>query len=331
MNYHRSELSRCQGHQYALTDFCACPNCRGQLSEEPRQLHCAKCSATFDVCDGIPILMQPPADKVESDYRRCYDRIAKDDLEDPIVPNKAAAHEVLLDFIGDVSGRTVLDIGSGPGLYLRKLNCELRVAVDIALPYLLSIDDRDGVIRICADAGRLPFKPAFFDVIIVSDILEHVLDPQTVVESVLRIAGPKTRIIVHVPWEEDLSSYAKMNYEFTHLRSFDSYEIFALFRLFRLRRRRSTYPRMGVPIVFRLEPYMPVFAVNRLFRRYFASEERGRRELKRRQERIKRLPRREWWLLKIYEPTFRLFEFSSRRSIRRRLVSFLRQSILRAP
>ncbi len=62
-----------------------------------------------------------------------------------------------------------------------RLDAAFRVAVDIALPYLKVVPAIDGLALVCADAEYLPFRAGFFDVIIVSGVLEHILEPEKLV------------------------------------------------------------------------------------------------------------------------------------------------------
>jgi hypothetical protein len=209
--------------------------------------------------------------------------------------------------------------------------------MDIAWPYLKSIERDARVACVCADAEQLPFKPGFFDVIVISDILEHVLDPEAVVRGLERIATDRTRIIVHIPWEESLESYtryAQEGFKYTHLRRFTSYDIFMLFRSFRVRKRAFAQPALEHPLFMVLEPHLPVSLFNWLFNRYLIPRPAGRSEYDRRRRWIDELPRREWRLLRVYRPMFRILEFvrvGPPQSFRTRLTrSFLARPVRRA-
>jgi SAM-dependent methyltransferase len=220
-----------------------------------------------------------------------------------------------------VRGKRVLDIGSSDGRYLRLLDAGQKVALDIALPFLHRIPHDSGILRVCADAENLPFAPHAFDVIIVSDVLEHVLDPERVVQRIRLLCRPETRLIVHVPWRDDLSKYADSPYEFTHLRSFDEYSFGLLFRDFSLVRERQTHPSLEEPIVFRLRPFLPLRLYDRLVDRYFHGG-LAEREYVWRKRWIAELPRRERLLLLVYPAKFRMCELrlrSERIPLRRRL------------
>lgn len=296
---------------FAFSDFCVCPKCYGAVTEGLSKLHCSSCSNDYPIHNGIPMLLANNNDPVKQEYIECYDRLAETDLCKPVVVDREKSHKVLLSFIGDVRYKKVLDVGSSQAIYLRDIKAEFKVALDITFRYLLSIPSDTDVGRICADAEQLPIKPGFFDVIIISDILEHILEPISLLNRLNLIATPRTRIIVHVPWEEDLEPYTRMENKYTHLRKFTSYDIFILFNRFRLRRRRSSFPSLEYPIFMNLEPLMPIPIFN-LFYRLYCRKENAKKEYERRSRWISQLPMREWWLLWFYKPKFRMFEFRLR-------------------
>jgi SAM-dependent methyltransferase len=52
-----------------------------------------------------------------------------------------------------------------------------------------------------ADAMRLPVKSRSFDVVVLSAILEHVLEPRDVVREAVRVLRPGGRVVAYVPWD----------------------------------------------------------------------------------------------------------------------------------
>ena len=292
-----------------FAEYCVCPKCLGSLTPGPESLRCPNCDRAYPVVDGVAVLRPEIEDSLHQDYLRSYEELAGKDLQEPVVPNREPYQETLRRFVGDVRGRRVLDIGSSQGLYLRRLNADLKVALDLALPYLKAVPQSANIARVCGDAEALPIKPGFFDVIILSGMLEHVLRPEAVVGCLERIATPRTRIVALIPWEEDLSQYRDSKYEFTHLRTFNSYNTGMLFRGFRMRKRRFCHPILDYPIFTKLEPWLPLPLYKWLWERYVNSDGVRTREYARRSRWIEELPRRERWLLWFYKPVFRLIEF----------------------
>ena len=81
-----------------------------------------------------------------------------------------------------------------------------------------------------ANAENMPLKDAF-DLIVLTDILEHVLHPEKVMESVNKALKVGGRVIVRSPHKEDLSKYSAdegYEYEFGHLRTFDEESLSSL-------------------------------------------------------------------------------------------------------
>jgi SAM-dependent methyltransferase len=74
-----------------------------------------------------------------------------------------------------------------------------------------------------ANAERLPFAD-HFDVMIATDILEHVLNVGAFLYSANRALRPGGRLYVRVPFRENLLQYAPQTgcpYRFVHLRTYD--------------------------------------------------------------------------------------------------------------
>lgn len=290
-----------------VTEFCVCPVCESSLADGS-ELVCLGCGRTYDVDNGVPILLPEYSDAQRQRYLANYEEIAADDLREQIDKRRDVRHRQFRDFVGDVSGKRVLDIGSSHALYLRELDAAFKVALDIAMPYLQQIP-RDGDIEpICADAESLPLRRGFFDVILISDVLEHLLRPEALVQRLREICRADTRVFVHVPWNEPLESYRDSKYEFAHLRRFDDYTFGAMWSDFAIRRRRLSLPAMEHPLLFRLGDRLPLKLYDRLRTRYFHRPGNAEREFLRRRARIDALPRREWLWLRFYDPSFATFE-----------------------
>ncbi|MCH7603341.1 MAG: methyltransferase domain-containing protein [Planctomycetes bacterium] len=289
--------------------YCVCPACRSSdLRHESEKLVCPECDKTYPVIDGIPVLLPEYADEKQNRYLKNYEKLARDDLETPIVENRfMLLHQSLIRFIGSVKGKSILDVGSSDASYLRELVAKEKVAVDIALPYLQSIPEESGIMRVCGDAEDLPVDPGRFDVIIISDVLEHLLDPERLVSKLSQYCSSKTRIIIHIPWAESLDSYRDGQYEFAHLRSFQNYNLRLLFRDFRVKKSRYGLPDLTHPFLFSLEQVMPRFLFNRLVTLYFLTDLKYV-EYHYRERWIRELPKRQWWLLRLYPGQFRMFD-----------------------
>lgn len=123
----------------------------------------------------------------------------------------------------------ILDAGVGYGGLLSKLPEYEKYGKDISTSYLEQLPEE--IVSCFARLENLPYKDNFFDGIICTDVLEHLLDLNPVISEIIRVTKKGGFIFIRVPLEEDLSSYlAKENpYDLVHLRSFCEAELILLF------------------------------------------------------------------------------------------------------
>ncbi len=293
-----------------FSGFCACPICTGALIQSGEMLLCENCKTEYKIQDRIPVLL-PPDYATDSERRRYLENIeklAKDDLVNPLEYQRDYRHKVLLDFVGNLKGKRVLDLASSNALFLSKVDAAFKVAFDLSMTYLKTIPESSDVILIQGDAEDFPFMPGFFDVIIMSDVLEHLLHPGNLVRRIEAISTPGTRVIVHIPWEENLESYKDSPYEFTHLRTFNAFTFREQWKNFEVVRSRVTYPDLKYPFLFRLDGKIPSFIYNKLVQRYFFKPGVAEKDLAWRTAKGDALPKGEGWLLWLFKPVFRMFE-----------------------
>jgi SAM-dependent methyltransferase len=92
-----------------------------------------------------------------------------------------------------------LDLGAEDGsltaAWERKGRFTLRLDID---PAMLRTSVGPAV---TADAGALPVAAGSFDVVVLSAILEHVVDPVQTVRESARVLRPGGRLVAYVPWD----------------------------------------------------------------------------------------------------------------------------------
>jgi SAM-dependent methyltransferase len=111
-----------------------------------------------------------------------------------------------MDFIHDnlnLNGdKRVLEIGCGKGLNLALLSsrgCQL-YGIDTNFDYLKQASMIKGnIVLSLMDGERLAFKDAFFDAVILIDVLEHIPDDRQTIKEAHRVLKPGGRLILKVP------------------------------------------------------------------------------------------------------------------------------------
>jgi SAM-dependent methyltransferase len=204
-----------------------CPDCSAEL---PASLSCDGCGWLGRHRDGVPMLLR--GHDLHDDIARCYsdnyDEIARDDLAAKVMDERYIENLAtnFCEAVDGVAGAEVCDVGSGKGYLARKLlarGAKAVTAVDISLPYLSRMVGEPGISPMIANAEALPFVE-HFDIIVATDVLEHVLNVGSFLYSVNRALRPGGRLYVRVPYKENLLSYSPYcgcTYRFTHLRTYD--------------------------------------------------------------------------------------------------------------
>lgn len=96
--------------------------------------------------------------------------------------------------------RRALDVGCGTGANAPVLAGPGRFAIGLeASPIPLGLASRGHDVRVRADAGRLPFADASFDLVLALDVLEHLDDDAGAARELARVVRPGGTIVVFVP------------------------------------------------------------------------------------------------------------------------------------
>jgi len=180
----------------------------------------------IEVRDGVPVF------SVADAFVRNYERISADHLEslekngtNPWIPERlwiemeATTVELVRKY--SKSGDLILDVGVGLARILSRFPNLRRFGMDISWGYL-NLARTKGVEVCYARIEDMPYVPNTFDVLVCTDVLEHVLDLNLCCKRMIDVLKPGGILIVRVPIHEDLSRYCEPGfpYEFVHLRHF---------------------------------------------------------------------------------------------------------------
>jgi SAM-dependent methyltransferase len=100
--------------------------------------------------------------------------------------------------IGDAApsgARTVLDVGCGESPYRTLVPCGRYVGIDHGRP-------RTGGVagRVVGDVAALPFASGVFDVVLCTEVIEHVRDERALAEELARVAEPGAKLLLSSPF-----------------------------------------------------------------------------------------------------------------------------------
>lgn len=110
-----------------------------------------------------------------------------------LTPQHSALLGRLRSALGSGDAGRVLDAGAGL-LVHRALFSEASGGY-VSLDAVKTHSDLD----VAADAGKMPFEDAGFDTVLCSQVLEHVEEPDRVLEEIVRVLKPGGRLIATVP------------------------------------------------------------------------------------------------------------------------------------
>ncbi len=221
-----ASVSNRSANERDLGTIACCPRCRADLQPDADAWRCGapECvyhSAGFPVAAGQPVLV----DFERSIFRRAdYERdtgsvLPRDDSGRGLLtrlralvlghnPVAARMSEAVLDLAHALSSRPLVlvvgggAIGSGASaLYgdptVRIVGTDVYVSPNTLL---------------AADAHALPFRDATFDAVVVQAVLEHVLEPQGVVDEIHRVLRPDGVVYADTPFMQQVHEAA---YDFT--------------------------------------------------------------------------------------------------------------------
>ncbi len=118
-----------------------------------------------------------------------------------------------------------LEIGCGTGNLLKYFSSVADVSYGVEPGWW----SEDSDLKVVKDIDDLPLD-AKFDIIVLSDVLEHVADPDTMIEKVAKVANPEAIISLNFPNKDSLKAKIKkgkwgMVLPFGHLNFFSSKSI----------------------------------------------------------------------------------------------------------
>lgn len=121
-----------------------------------------------------------------------------------------------LEAIENCKGLRVLEIGVGQGQFVKKIaqyRPELKLyGVDISVNAIEALKKSNKIIgdfRV-AQAESLPFPDDYFDVVVMIDVLEHVINPGDALKEIKRVLNPKGIFHLYFPCENEPYTFDRL-------------------------------------------------------------------------------------------------------------------------
>ena len=172
----------------------------------------------------------------------------------------------------ELSDAAVIDVGSGDGVILSWLEQKgaFPVGADVSLTRLNRSLTHCSASHVQADIVQLPFSDNTFDIVVCTDVLEHLYAMDEAVSELCRVCADKGHLLISVPCcnvYRILTQKKRYISPYTHLREFSYFDIdhfepvaalqhMVLSQRFTLKKRRGTcafsidfykrYPSFGV-------------------------------------------------------------------------------------
>jgi len=156
--------------------------------------------------------------KLWKKFKRCYEKRALDCVEENIV-GRQKRMDFSITLLPAKKGR-FLDIGSADGLLPETVGADVTIGTDISIRYCRKMRQKGIEVVNCA-GEYLSLTNETFDTITCTEVLEHVLYPNKVVNEIYRILKNGGYVLFSVPYRERLVAHSCRKYEFAHLRMFD--------------------------------------------------------------------------------------------------------------
>ena len=170
------------------------------------------------------------------EYIEVYDKISADHLiehhksgKNPFIDGSfwAECEAITVQLIKrhGKKGDKLLDVGCGLGNLLQQCKEFECYGLDISLNYLREAAKETSAELCMSKVEDMPYFSDTFDVVVCTDVLEHVFDLHTTLKQIFRVLKPNGTAIFRTPYKENLSLYTMPNYPYqhAHVRNFDQY------------------------------------------------------------------------------------------------------------
>ncbi len=211
------------GSEDWLLKVIGCPQCKSTLTSDRQILHCLHCQSDYPIEAGIPSLLSQELRAALREGREAvkdfYLKERYDWTKDPraleFVYHRYRRWTTWRHILNMLSpGSIVLDLGCGTGLITKQFigRSQPVIALDLNHWALSRLDGKPAVVTIQGDGEALPIRDDSVDLVIATEMIEHLEDPRKTAAEVYRVCKKGGRVLGSVPsnsrfwkWRQHLS------------------------------------------------------------------------------------------------------------------------------
>lgn len=199
-----------------LLELLACPRCGGDLGPGEYSLTCFSCGTSYEVHEGIPVLMP---EGIDLEHLAEEEKLGEIMTDEPASEKDALSEEQwelskkeYWDFVRERTGtgKTIVNIGCGvDSSFLELAEGNTLVAFDLMCSLLEKLRDKHGSsLNVAGAVQALPFRDAAFDAICCIDLIHHEPDRlNAIFDSFARILKPGGVLFL-----EDINAWGLMQF-----------------------------------------------------------------------------------------------------------------------
>jgi SAM-dependent methyltransferase len=186
-----------------------CLRCGSPLDYREGRLDCPGCRTFYPVVADIPVLLE--RDAKARVWEAYFDLLVREKGDTEAangyinLKNYRFVRKSLLEYLGEIKGLDILDVGCGTGHFSQSLARDNRlVGIDISFEMVRHAMAR-GLTTAQSSGKKLPLAAGIFDLVIANNVIQSFREGREFIRELVRVARPGGRILVSATNGQNLS------------------------------------------------------------------------------------------------------------------------------
>jgi SAM-dependent methyltransferase len=174
---------------YKIDDFFLCPFCHSALSSRQGLYVCSKCRYEFKIINNIPVFceIQTYVPKKRSKGLKILLKKIYVFINPPSISRITLDNQLIPILKNIKTNDFILDIGSKKSPYRKYINSKYYYSTDV---------DYSNDITFVSNIYNLPLKENSFDIILFTEVLEHLSEPGKAIENIYKVLKPNGKMVL---------------------------------------------------------------------------------------------------------------------------------------